>query len=309
MAKHDVHIGQTDYSVLVFIRDSTSSSGAPKTGLDHTKVDFSYTRVETDNDVVVTGSINPASLASLTAAHTDWGFKEVDAPEAPGLYRLDIADQVFASGAWSAVVSIRDAGSNNVAPVALEFQLVGQSPLNNGVNLTHIDGQATNGNNATLNLKKLNIVNSNGTALVARSTGGSGYGAEIAGHESAHGARFVGGASSGSGFSAEGGALGNGALLISGSSGGAGLVCGVASPFGVAVFMEGGAMGIHVQATDTAINIQGGVVIAGIGNDPAVKLQAETSGHALELSGGTSSGDASDALWRGAATPASAGAS
>jgi len=48
----------------------------------------------------------------------------VSAAEAPGLYRLDIADGVFASGAWSAVVSIRDAAANDVAQTDMEFQLV-----------------------------------------------------------------------------------------------------------------------------------------------------------------------------------------
>jgi hypothetical protein len=132
MAKQDVLIGQTDYSVLVFIPDSSSSSGAGKTGLNNTHVDFSYTRVETGNDVVITGGITPQALTNLTDAHLDWGFKEVSSTEAPGLYRLDIHDNVFASGAWSAVVFVRDAGSNNVAPVALEFQLVGQNPQNAG---------------------------------------------------------------------------------------------------------------------------------------------------------------------------------
>lgn len=120
--------GQQDYTILVFIQDSASTTGAGKTGLDNTKVDFSYTRVETDNDVVVTGSITPVALTTLTDAHTDWGFKECDSTECPGLYRLDLADGVFTAGAWSAVVHIRDAGANNVAPVAIKFQLVPWDP-------------------------------------------------------------------------------------------------------------------------------------------------------------------------------------
>lgn len=127
MAKLDVKIGTVDYTILVFIPDSSSSVGAGKTGLTNTHVDFSYTRVETDNDVVNT-TATPASLSALTDAHTDWGFKEVSSTEAPGLYRLDIADGVFAIGAWSAVVSIRDAGANNVAPTSVEFQLVANDP-------------------------------------------------------------------------------------------------------------------------------------------------------------------------------------
>ena len=122
--KHLVNLGQTDYTVLVFIPDSSSSTGAGKTGLTEASIDLSYARVETDNDVT-TADVAPASLSALTDAHADWGFKEVSSGDHPGLYRLDIADPVFATGAWSAAVTITDAGSNNVPPVTIEFQLVG----------------------------------------------------------------------------------------------------------------------------------------------------------------------------------------
>ena len=119
--KQEVLIGQTDYTVLVKIRDD---AGAPATGLDNTDIDIAYARVETDNDVT-TSDVTPASLSALTDAHSDWGFKEVSATDHPGLYRLDIADAVFASGAWSAVVTISGAGLD---PADLEFVLVAFNP-------------------------------------------------------------------------------------------------------------------------------------------------------------------------------------
>lgn len=100
-------IGTTDRSILVFIADPASTDGGGKTGLAHSDVTVSYTRVETDNDVVnsdVTSSMN--ALTNLTDAHNDWGWKEVSATLAPGLYRLDVADAVFATGAWYAVVQV-----------------------------------------------------------------------------------------------------------------------------------------------------------------------------------------------------------
>jgi hypothetical protein len=48
-------------------------------------------------------------------------------------------------------------------------------------NITHIDGNTTNTNSATLNLKQLNIVNSTGHAVVAQSTGGNGDGIRAVG--------------------------------------------------------------------------------------------------------------------------------
>jgi hypothetical protein len=119
--KQEVLLGQTDYTVLVLIRDD---AGAPKTGLTEASVDIAYARVETDNDVT-TADVTPAALSALTDAHTDWGFEEVSATDHPGLYRLDIADAVFASGAWSAVVSIVGTGLD---PTSIEFVLVNFDP-------------------------------------------------------------------------------------------------------------------------------------------------------------------------------------
>lgn len=121
--KQEVKIGQTDYTVPVLIRDT---AGAPKTGLAYNSagLDVCYTRVETDNDVVLTDGA-PATQ-TLTGAHSDWGFCEVDATKAPGLYRLDCADGVFATGAWSAVVSIIGTGLD---PTHLEFVLVPEAPV------------------------------------------------------------------------------------------------------------------------------------------------------------------------------------
>lgn len=100
-------LGVTDRTTIVFIPDSASTDGSGKTGLVAANLTVSFTRVETDNDVTVsdvTGSMN--DLASLTAAHNDWGWFEVSNTVAPGLYRLDLADAVFASGAWMAVVYV-----------------------------------------------------------------------------------------------------------------------------------------------------------------------------------------------------------
>jgi len=145
--KQEVKIGQTDYSVFILIRDTT---GAPKTGLayDDAGSDVSYVRIETDNDAVVTACAL-ATLASLTAEHSDWGFLEVDATNHPGLYRLDIADGVFAAGAWSAVVTFI---GTDLDPTHLEFVLVPVAPID-GVDVKSVAGtaQTANDNGADIN--------------------------------------------------------------------------------------------------------------------------------------------------------------
>ena len=105
--KQEIKIGTTDYTANILMRDDT---GAIKTGLtfESAGLDISYVRVETDNDVVITACA-PAST-TLTGAHTDWGFVEVDSTNHPGVYKLDIADGVFASGAWTAIVTVIGTG-------------------------------------------------------------------------------------------------------------------------------------------------------------------------------------------------------
>lgn len=124
-----IKLGVTSRTFTVFVPDPASTVGKGKTGLAHTDMTVSYTRVETDNDVVVTdvtSSLN--ALTNLTDAHNDWGWKEVSATLAPGLYRLDVADAVFAAGAWSAVVYVAiTSGLSAASPMG--FQLVAYDPL------------------------------------------------------------------------------------------------------------------------------------------------------------------------------------
>ena len=130
----DILIGTVDRTILVFIADSAQTDGSGKTGLVAANLECSYTRVETDNDVVmtdVTSSLN--NLSALTDAHNDWGLLEVSSTLAPGLYRLDIADAVFATGAWYAVVYVQVA-SSDAAPSPKQFNLVAYNKLD-GVRL------------------------------------------------------------------------------------------------------------------------------------------------------------------------------
>jgi len=76
-------------------------------------------------------------------------------------------------------------------------------------NVTQIDGNATSGNNATLNLAQLNIVNSSGSAIVASSTGSNGHGMLLSGNGSGDGLSTTGGGSSGHGVHAIAGAGGD----------------------------------------------------------------------------------------------------
>jgi hypothetical protein len=120
--KQNIKAGTTDYTVLVFIPDSASTDGSGKTGLGASQITVSYTRVETDNDVVLANPTASLSDITLTDAHTDWGWEEVSNTLAPGLYRLDLADAVLASGAYSVVVYVMvTTGEASASPMEFIF--------------------------------------------------------------------------------------------------------------------------------------------------------------------------------------------
>jgi hypothetical protein len=127
----DILIGTTDRTILIFIPDAAQTDGSGKTGVAHGDLTVSATRVETDNDVAITdytSSLN--ALSALTDAHNDWGWKEVSNTLAPGLYRLDVADALFASGAWYVVLYVM-LTSSAASPSPKAFRLVANT-MNTG---------------------------------------------------------------------------------------------------------------------------------------------------------------------------------
>lgn len=88
---HDIVLkGSTDRSVTVRIIDSTD--GTPETGVvfNTAGIDLWYRR-----EGAARTAITEATLAALTTAHADGGFLHVS----DGVYRLDLPDAAFASGA------------------------------------------------------------------------------------------------------------------------------------------------------------------------------------------------------------------
>lgn len=110
--------GATSQSVYLEILDSTSSTGGRKTGLVFNTAGLTgyYAR-----NGAASVAITLATLAAASSAWSSGGFKEVDAANMPGLYRLDVPDAAFVSGADSVVVTIR--GATGMAQVSTEIQL------------------------------------------------------------------------------------------------------------------------------------------------------------------------------------------
>lgn len=105
--------GATDQTTYVMLVDSTS--GQPKTGVTLTGIDATYVR---DRTAAVKNDCTAA--ASVDAAHADNTAFEVDATNAPGLYRIDWPDAPFGgTGRVQLVVT-----ASGCAPAVQEVWLV-----------------------------------------------------------------------------------------------------------------------------------------------------------------------------------------
>lgn len=177
-----------------------------------------------------------------TAAAPDGTPSEVDATNAPGVYKL-----VLTAAECTCHLGVLAGSSSTsgvvVIPVTVAFeQLPTASPGTGGglptadannrakADVEAIDGETTDGNHATLCLKQLRVVNDAGPAIVAQSTGSQGAGIHAAGDgtgpgllatggTTAPGVEAKGGATSGPGFLAEAQGDGDGIEAVGAGAG------------------------------------------------------------------------------------------
>lgn len=109
-------------SEYVFVQDSASTTGGGKTGIAFNASGLTAYYVRP------AGTATAITLATqtVTGAWSSGGWVEVDATNLPGIYRFDIPNAVFATGVDHAVVMLK--GASGMAPVSLEYQLVGFNP-------------------------------------------------------------------------------------------------------------------------------------------------------------------------------------
>lgn len=116
--KLEIKKGAVDQTLILFISDSSSTTGAGLTGLVYNSASLTCYYVR------------PLSVATaltlvtqtVTGAHSDGGFIEIDSTNMPGVYRLDLSDAIITSGVDSVVVMLK--GATNMASLPLEIQLV-----------------------------------------------------------------------------------------------------------------------------------------------------------------------------------------
>lgn len=110
--------GATSQSIYVVILDSTSTTGGRKTGLVFNTSGLTAYYVRQGGSAT---AITLATLAAANSAYSSGGFKEVDATNMPGVYRLDIPDAALASGADSVIVTLK--GATGMVQVDKEIEL------------------------------------------------------------------------------------------------------------------------------------------------------------------------------------------
>ena len=126
--------------------------------------------------------------------------------------------------------------------------LTSVSGLTSDANIVSIDGQATNGNYATLNLKKLNIVNSTGDAIVATSSGNDGIALKLTGNGAGEAIKIQGGTSASALWAKGGLSAATGSIEIQGNSVGA--IRAVATVAGThGIFTSGYGVGAGLRIT------------------------------------------------------------
>jgi hypothetical protein len=113
-----IKAGATSQSIYVEILDSASTTGGRKTGIVFNAAGLTAYYVRNGGSAT---AITLATLAAANSAYSSGGFKEVDATNTPGVYRLDVPDAAIAAGAPSVVITIK--GASGAVQVSEEIQL------------------------------------------------------------------------------------------------------------------------------------------------------------------------------------------
>lgn len=117
--KLSIKAGSTSQSLLIFILDSSSTTGAGLTGLAYNTGSLVcyYARPG------ATAASVSLATQTVTGAFSSGGFVEISSANMPGLYRFDPPDAALATGARSVVFVLK--GATNMTPLPIEVELTG----------------------------------------------------------------------------------------------------------------------------------------------------------------------------------------
>ncbi len=118
--------GTTSVRLMVFVSDSSSTTGVGLTGLSSVSpgLKWYYWRGDSGN----TGGTSVTLSAGTRGNWASGGIVEIDGTNMPGWYELGVPNGALSAGSNSVVMLLR--GATNMAPLPLEIQLVGYDPTN-----------------------------------------------------------------------------------------------------------------------------------------------------------------------------------
>lgn len=284
MAKLSIQAGLTSKTINIFIQDSRSASGAGLTGLVFNTAGLTaYYALPLAASV----AISLVTLAAVTTAYASGGFKEIDATNMPGWYRLDLPNAAIASGTF---VGVHLQGAANMVPLPLEIELTAwnnQDSVRGGMTALPNAAAAASGgliingsNTGTVTLAAFtctgSLTISDGLA-VTRSTSNSNA-ASFTGNGTGSGIVAISGAgATGDGFQATSNATNGNGSVFTGKGTGTGFVA------------QGGITGRGANLSGGATS-GAGLGVTGSGASPGVVVNAGATGNAVNLVGGATSG-------------------
>lgn len=248
MPNLSVKAGSTSQTITVFVQDSTVAYPKGLTGLVFNTASLSAYFCFVNAAPV---AITLATLAAVNSAWSSGGFKEMDATNMPGVYRLDIPDAALAA-ASGREVTILLKGATNMANCVNQIELTGwdnTDAVRGGMTALPNAAAAASGgllingvNTGTVTLAALTVTaattltgnvsmaagltitqSTSNTAGVAITGNGTGAGMTVTGGATGSGVRMIGGATSGDGLYASGPTSGHGINPIGTGSGKHGL--------------------------------------------------------------------------------------
>ncbi len=122
MAKQSVGTGTTGRIEYIYIIDSLSSTGLGKTNISFNTSGLNGHYVRNAGTAVTISFVSQTATGSWTSG----GWAEVDSVRIPGIYRVDLPNEIFQSGSDKAIVVIK--GVANTIPVTLEYQITASNP-------------------------------------------------------------------------------------------------------------------------------------------------------------------------------------
>lgn len=118
--------GKTSKRVLIFIQDSSSSTGAGLPGLTNSSSGLTCYRVREDDGN--TGAVQLPLVAGTRGTWSSGGFVEKDPTNTPGFYELGLDNAGLVAGSDTVLYMLK--GATNMAPLPIEIQLVDFDPQN-----------------------------------------------------------------------------------------------------------------------------------------------------------------------------------